>query len=208
MSDNETTNTRLPCTVCGQTLCHKISLKRHMLRWHPTEWMNQDQGEGRQIQYYPCPIPGCNRLNNNTRHDFKTDHLSMAHGIDAPSRLRTSDFNYLKRKTEGVLMQHIVQEAAKLNYLNAKIRRLECLLNLSSSAIPYRSCHGLDVYTVFETDPYLLPAVKLDLVSYLQRLRITRNEVGWLYTVDGAKDIRDGIADELETLMGTLMGLP
>lgn len=205
MSDNEVTNTRLPCTVCDKTLSHSLSLKRHMLRWHPTEWM---QGEGRQIKYHPCPIPGCNQLNNNTRADVIIDHLSMTHGIDAPSRKRTSDVNYLRRKKEGVLIQHIVQEAAELNWLNSKIRRLECLLNLSSPPIPYKSRHGLDIYTVFETDPSLLPATKADLISYLQDIRITRNQVGWLYTKHDAKDIRDGIADELETLMGELMGWP
>lgn len=200
MSGNATTNARLPCAVCNKTLCSEVSLKRHILRWHPTDWVNQ--GVGRQVTYYPCHVQGCDRLNNNTRLDFKADHLSMYHGIDAPSRIRTTDFNYIRRKRMEVLKQHILQEAAELNELNRRIRWSECFLFCSFPAIEYTSRHGLDVYTVFQTNPDRLPAKKGNLALYLQRVRNTRNQVGSMYTRPGVKDTRDGIADDLEILMG------
>lgn len=198
MSSNITANGRWPCTVCDATLYSKTGLKRHMLRWHPAEWTNQENGG--QITYFPCDIPGCNRLNNNTRPDFRVDHLSMAHGIDMPSRMRTTEFQYLKRKKEGILRLHIAQEATELNELNTKIRRLECLLNLDARPTDYKSLHAFNVHTVFETD-HAPNTPKMDLVSHLQRIRSTRNQVGSLYTKPGVMDTRDGVLDDLEMLM-------
>lgn len=199
MSANDTTNQRQPCTVCNRSLISRDTLKKHMLRWHPAEWMNQEQVG--QITYFPCGVPGCNRLNNNTRRDFRVDHLSTAHGIDIPSKIRTNELVYLKRKTEAVLRMHIAQEAEELNELNAKIRHLECLLNLDARVVGYKSRHGFDTRTIFETNQALLPPKKMDLVSYLQRIRNTRNQAGSLYTKPGVMDIRDGVLDDLEMLM-------
>ncbi|KAG6358397.1 hypothetical protein INS49_014281 [Diaporthe citri] len=199
MSSNITNNERWPCTVCDKTLYCKTALKRHMLRWHPAEWLNEEHGG--QITYFPCDVPGCNRLNNNTRPDFRIDHLSTAHGIDIPAKIRTTEFNYLKRKTEGTLKLHIVQEAKQLNELNTKIRRVECLLNLDARVPYYQSRHGFDTHTVFQTDQAQLPPKKVDLVYYLQRIRNTRNQVGSLHTKPGVMDTRDGVLDDLEMLM-------
>lgn len=199
MSGNNTTNQRQLCTVCNITLFSRQGLKKHMLRWHPAEWMNQEQVG--QITYFPCDIPGCDRLNNNTRPDFRLDHLSTAHGVDMPSKMRTIDFLFLKRKTERVLRLHIAQEATELNDLNTKIRRLECLLNLDARIVGCKSRHGLDIHTVFETN-HAQHTPKIDLVYHLQRIRNTRNQVGSLYTKPGVMDTRDGVLDDLEMLMG------
>lgn len=66
------------------------------------------------------------RLNNSTRPDFRLDHLSTAHGVDMPSKIRTTEFLYLKRKNKGILRQHVAQEAKELNELNTKFRRVKC----------------------------------------------------------------------------------
>lgn len=200
MSDNINANERHACAVCDTTLNSKQALKRHMLRWHPNEWLNEEHGG--QITYFPCSIPGCNRLNQNTRPDFLTDHLSSAHGIDIPSKVRTAEFTFLKRKTEGTLRLHIEQEAKELNELNTQIRRVECFLVMEARAVDYRSRHGFDVHTIFETNQALLPPKKHDLVSYLQRIRNTRNQVGSLHTKPGVVDTRDGVLDDLQKLMG------
>lgn len=194
-------NERCRCTVCNLLLSSKQCLQKHMLRYHPAEWVSQG---GRQITYHPCSVQGCNRLNNNTRPDFATDHLSMFHGIDVPSRMRTTDYRYLKRKRDAVLKQHIMEEATELNELNTRIRHVECMLQMSHVTIDdrwYKSRHGFDLLTPFDTDDARLPK-KPDLISHLQRIRNTRNEVGPLCTMAGEKDTRDGVLDELEMLMG------
>lgn len=194
-------NERCPCPVCNALLSTRLSLQRHMLRYHPAAWVSQG---GRHITYRPCPVQGCNRLNNNTRVDFLTDHLSSFHGIDVPSKMRTTDYLYLKRKSPQVLKQHIAKEATELNELNTKIRRVECMLHMSNITIGdryYKSRHGFDLHTPFDTDDARLPK-KPDLIAHLQRIRNTRNEVGFLYTMAGEKDTRDGVLDELEMLMG------
>lgn len=192
---------RCPCAVCDAVLSNRLCLQRHMRRYHPADWVSQG---GRRITYHRCPVQGCNRLNNNTRFDRFTDHLSSVHGIDVPSRMRTTDYLYLKRKKDEVLKQHIAEEATELNELNTKIRHVECMLHMSHVTIGgrwYKSRHGFDLHTPFDTDDARLPK-KPDLISHLQRIRNTRNEVGSLCTMAGEKDTRDGVLDELEMLMG------
>lgn len=195
------TNERCPCAVCDALLSSKQALQKHMLRFHPAEWVIQ---EGKQITYYPCHVQGCNRLNNNTRSDVVIDHLSVFHGIDAPPKMRTTEYWYLRRKKEQVLKQHITEEATELNELNTQIRHVECMLHMSHTRIDnqyYKSCHGFDLATHFETNGALF-STKAELISHLQRIRDSRKETGSLCTMAGEKDTRDGVLDELERLMG------
>lgn len=202
--DDDPPNERFPCSVCNVTLSTTIGVKRHMLRWHPIEWANQ--GHEQPIRYHPCTVPGCTQLDNNTRPDRRHDHLSMFHGIDIPSKMRTLNFCYLRRKRDEILKQHILLEATELNELNKKIRHLECLLNLGAApgVSYYKSCHRFDVDTFFATDLFGLPGKKTDFISYLQHIRTVRSQVGSLYTKPGVMDTRDGVLDELETVMGWL----
>jgi hypothetical protein len=55
------------CQVRYNSLANIQAVARHMQRWHPVEWANP--GPGRQVIYYPCDVPGCNMLGNNTRYD-------------------------------------------------------------------------------------------------------------------------------------------
>ncbi|KAK7702631.1 hypothetical protein SLS64_009594 [Diaporthe eres] len=100
--------------------------------------------------------------------------------------MRTTEFEflYLKRQNKGVLRQHIVQEAKELNELNTRFRRVECWLAMDARPVSYKSLHGSNIHTVFETD-HAQHIPKIDLVYRLQRIRNTRNQVGSLYTKPG-----------------------
>lgn len=60
------TGDRVSCAVCHDSLANNQAVARHMQRWHPTcvEWANSVPGI--QVTFYPCDMPGCNKLANFT----------------------------------------------------------------------------------------------------------------------------------------------
>lgn len=189
------------CTVCSLRLSSNQAVQRHMQLKHPTEWVSSQAG--RQLTYYTCPVFGCNMLANNTRSDRKVAHLSRVHGIDPPSMLRTTEWWFLEVKNKDILEMHVAQEARELNELNTRIRNLEYCLVGDNGGTAYFSCHDLDVWTEWTTDLASINhrRTKNDLVDYLQSIRNCRNQVGPLYTRPWVVDTREGILDDLETLL-------
>jgi hypothetical protein len=196
---SEGTLERTSCPVCHDHLFNNQTVARHMQRWHPVEWANSRPG--RQVIHYPCDRPGCNMLGTNTRYDYYVDHLNRVHGIDQPSMMRTTERWYLEAKNKAILEMHVVQEARELNELNAQIRNLEICLASDPPPGGYTSRHGFDVRTSFATVLARLPQTKAGLVVNLQEIRNCRNEVGMLFTKPGVADTRDGVLNDLETLL-------
>lgn len=190
---------RHSCRVCSLPLSSNEALTRHMKVKHPAEWVNS----GRQLTYYTCPVLGCTQLDNNPLTSRRDQHLSRVHGIDPPNMLRTTAWSFLEVKNKDILEMHVAQEARELNELNAKIRKLEYCLVGDNGGTAYYSCHNLDVWTQWRTElaSANLPRTKLDLVDHLQNIRNCRNQVGPLYTRPWVVDTREGILDDLETLL-------
>ncbi|KAK2611605.1 hypothetical protein N8I77_004938 [Diaporthe amygdali] len=174
-------------------------MSKHLQRKHPHQWVKL--GKGRKITYYDCNVQGCDGLRGNTLRDVYDDHMSIFHGIDCPRMKRTTNFTYLHRKHKEILQRHIVQEATELNELNDRLQLLERCLAVDPPNEPYKSCHGFDIITTFQTNELFLPRTKTNLALYLQRLRTARHQKGSLYTKPGVMDTRDGVLDDLEKLL-------
>lgn len=197
MPSNANSRQPQPCPVCGEQRANKGSVIRHMKSFHKKEFA--------QLPRYRCPHGDCNKLDENVRADAIPDHLSMCHGVDVPRRMRTTAHNFLKRKNMPTLKKHIVDDSAEVNKINARIRYLERLLVTEGPpGLNYTSSHSFDVTTVLNTDPEADEMKKKDkegLITKLQEVRDTLNEVGWLHTQPGVLDTREGLLDDLEKLM-------
>lgn len=170
-----------------------------MIRYHPTEWADAHPGE--EVKYYSCDVPGCNKIADNRWPNIYVSHMSRVHGIDSPAMKRTTEAWYLESKNMDVLQMHVLQEATELNNLNGKIRDIEDCFSLDPPAGGYASCHGFDVRTHFDTSVYPSPHKKASWVAHLQQIRRARNAVGSLYTRPGVMDTRDGVFDDLRSLL-------
>lgn len=191
---------RPACSVCRERFHDNYALDRHMKQSHTNQWTNQNQG--RPVTLYPCDQPGCGKLASNTRKDAYVDHLSSQHGVDVISKKMTTEVSYLKRKTADTLLKHIEKEGNELNELNTMILDIEDWFAQHPPAVPYQSCHGLDVTLVFETDPAQLPGTRSGLVAELVNIREERKKLGELNTMRGVWDVREAVYDDLNKLLG------